>query len=65
MKSQSGPKTKVKHILAGVHAAIWKREAVGVFLYINYMGYVQPHRVAFLRRFGLKTGIPFAYVDLA
>ena len=29
------------------------------------MGYVQPHRVSFLRRFGLKTGIPFAYVDLA
>ena len=29
------------------------------------MGYVQPHRVAFLRRFGLKTGIPGAYVDLA
>ena len=32
---------------------------------LHYMGYVQPHRVAFLRRFGLKTGIPFAYVDLA
>ena len=29
------------------------------------MGYVQHHRVSFLRRFGLKTGIPFAYVDLA
>ena len=29
------------------------------------MGYVQHHRVSFLRRFGLKTGIPFAYVGLA
>ena len=28
------------------------------------MGYVQSHRVGFLRRFGLKTGIPFAYDDL-
>ena len=32
---------------------------------LHYLGYVQPHRVSFLRRFGLKTGIPFAYVDLA
>ena len=26
--------------------------------------YVSPHRVAFLRRFGLKTGIDFAHFGL-
>ena len=26
--------------------------------------YVPPHRVGFLCRFGLKTGIPFAHFDL-
>ena len=32
-------------------------------LYKPY-GYVPPHRVGFLRRFGLKTGIHFAHFGL-
>ena len=28
------------------------------------VGYVPPHRVGFLRRFGLKTGIDFAHFGL-
>jgi len=35
----------------------------GTPLYKLY-GYAPPHRVEFLRRFGLKTGIDFAHFDL-
>ena len=35
----------------------------GTTLY-NLCRYVQPHQVGFLRRFGLKTGIYFAYFGL-
>jgi len=38
-----------------------------VVLYNRYEhgpGYVPPHRVGFLRRFGLKTGVHFAHFGL-
>ena len=38
---------------------------VGVLPYISYIyRYVPPHRVEFLRRFGLKTGIHFAHFGM-
>ena len=36
----------------------------GVLPYISHTGYVLPHRVGFLRRIGLKTGIHFAHFNL-
>ena len=36
----------------------------GVLPYISHTGYVLPHRVGFLRRSGLKTGIQFAHFGL-
>ena len=36
----------------------------GVLSYICHRGYLPPQRVQFLRRFGLKTGIGFAYFGL-
>ena len=36
----------------------------GVLPYRSYIGHVPPHRVGFLRRFGLKTGIDFAHFGL-
>ena len=36
----------------------------GVLPYINYIDVCRPHRVGFLRRFGLKTGINFAHFGL-
>ena len=32
--------------------------------YIAYIAYVSPHRVEFLRRVGLKTGIHFAHFGM-
>jgi len=36
----------------------------GVLPYISHTWYVLPHRVGFLRRIGLKTGIHFAHFGL-
>ena len=36
----------------------------GVLPYVSYIWYVPPHRVEFLHRFGLKTGIHFAHFGL-
>ena len=36
----------------------------GVLPYIRPYGYVSPHRVGFLGRFGLKTGIHLAHFGL-
>ena len=42
------------------------RNTTSCFLvpYLSYIGYVAPHRVGFLRRFGLKAGIRFAHFGL-
>ena len=37
---------------------------MGVLHNISCVGYVPPHRVGFLRRFGLKTGIHFVHFGL-
>ena len=36
----------------------------GVFPYIGHIGMCRPHRIGFLRRFGLKTGIHLAHFGL-
>ena len=66
------------HVLGQIRRAmrrfwIWKKKINGenrensflggTPLYKPY-GYVPPHRVGFLRRFGLKTGIHFAHFSL-
>ena len=40
-----------------------RREGGGVLPYISHIGYL-PHRVGFLPRFCLKTGIHFAHFGL-
>ena len=42
---------------------VYSRPGGGTPLYKLYR-YVPPHRVGFLRRFGLKTGIHFAHFGL-
>ena len=50
--------------LAVTHAtSLFNPLAGGTPLYTQYR-YVPPHRVGFLRRFGLKTGIHFAHFGL-
>ena len=36
----------------------------GVFPYIGHIGMCRPHRIGFLRWFGLKTGIHLAHFGL-
>ena len=36
----------------------------GVFPYIGHIGMCRPHRIGFLRHFGLKTGIHLAHFGL-
>ena len=48
-----GSKTKWYHYIPGRYSLIWALS-----------GYVPPHRVEILRRFGLKKGIDFAHFGL-
>ena len=50
---------------------IYRKLPIGQYIYIPeeggvlpYVSYALPHRVAFLRRFGLQTGIHFAHFGL-
>ena len=52
----------VAQVVKGRGAGWW--EVRGTSLYKPY-GYVPPHRVGFLHRFGLKMGIHFAVFGLA
>ena len=52
-----------EHIIRKVISSPPGGERVTTPLYKPYR-YVQPHRVGFLRRFGLKTGIHFVHFGL-
>ena len=43
---------------------LFKARGGGVLPYVSHNGYVPPHRVGFLRRFGLKTVTEFAHFGL-
>ena len=42
----------------------WRVGGGGVFPYIGHIGMCRPHRIGFLRHFGLKTGIHLAHFGL-